>query len=211
MSQTHIKEWQSRIGVKVDGDFGPATLAASLKLLSPKPAPNPTPKPTGGNPYTVKNHLLYKDGKQVSYQPSPNIGGVITPELIVIHYTGDNSLQGALSWLCAPEAKVSAHLVIAKTGMVWPLMPFVRRAWHAGASSWNGREDCNSWSIGIENVGLGDAWPDDQEEANRLIVAALTAHYGITEVVGHEDVAPGRKVDPGPLYPWDEVWPTHEG
>ena len=213
-ANTYIKEWQSRLGVKVDGIFGPATLAESLKLLPKVVEPVPVIQPitSGGNPYYVKNHLLYKEGKQVNWQTSPNISNsLIKPELIVIHYTGDNSLQGALSWLCAPEAKVSAHLVIAKTGVVWQLVPFNLRAWHAGQSSWNGRGDCNSWSIGIENVGLGDEWPEAQIEANKLIVAALVAHYGITEVVGHSDIAPGRKVDPGPRYPWHKVWPSHEG
>src|SRR5574343_642226 len=156
--------------------------------------------------YTVEDHLLHIDGNPVSFKRSPNVGGEITPEILVIHYTGDNSLQGALSWLCAPQAQVSAHLVVAKTGVVWQLLPFNVRGWHAGRSSWNGRGDCNSWSIGIENVGLGDEWPEAQIQANiDVLIALFRAYPGIDEAVGHEDVAPGRKVDPGPRYPWDRV------
>lgn len=155
--------------------------------------------------YEVIDHLLYKDGVQVEYRESPNHSGVIEPRLIVIHYTGDNSLEGALSWLCAGQSGVSAHLVIAKDGTAYQLLPFNANAWHAGRSSYNGERYVNSFSVGIENVGIGDFWPDEQVEANRGIVAALYAAYPIVDTVGHEDVAPGRKTDPGPNYPWDRV------
>jgi N-acetylmuramoyl-L-alanine amidase len=161
--------------------------------------------------YTVKNHLLYKDGERVSSKMSPNHGGVITPEIVVIHYTGSNSLNGALSWLCTPTAKVSAHLVIAKTGVVWQLLPFNLRGWHAGRSSFDGRSDVNGFSIGIENVGLGDEWPDAQIQANIEVLDTLYAAYRIEDTVGHQDVAPGRKVDPGPRYPWKRIFPGWEG
>jgi N-acetylmuramoyl-L-alanine amidase len=157
--------------------------------------------------YTVKDHRLCFNGKRVEYRPSPNHGGVIRPRIIVIHYTGDNSLAGALSWLCSPKAGVSAHLVIAKDGTVYQLLPFNVRGWHAGASSYDGQSGVNNFSIGIENVGLGDVWPEAQVEANRAIIEALFAAYGLEDVVGHEDVAtpPGRKADPGPRYPWNQV------
>jgi N-acetylmuramoyl-L-alanine amidase len=154
---------------------------------------------------TIKDHMLLNGGKQVPYKPSPNHGGQIAPRLVVIHYTGSNSLQGALSWLCAKEAKVSAHLVIAKDGTIYQLLPFNVRGWHAGRSEYNGELDVNGFSIGIENVGIGDDWPDKQIEANRAVIAALYDAYQIEDCVGHEDVAPGRKVDPGPNYPWDKV------
>jgi len=155
--------------------------------------------------FTVKDHFLYRDGKRVAYWPSPNRSGLLVPEIIVIHYTGDNNLNGALSWLCNPLSKVSAHLVIAKDGKVYQLVPFNVVAWHAGVSAYEGRSGVNKFSIGIENVGFGDVWPAAQVEANRAVIRALTAHYGIEFLVGHEDVAPGRKSDPGPRYPWDEV------
>jgi N-acetylmuramoyl-L-alanine amidase len=155
--------------------------------------------------FEVRNHLLFKDGEQVEYRPSPNRGGEIEPTLIVVHYTGDNSLDGALSWLCASESGVSAHLVVAKDGRVFQLLPFNIKGWHAGVSSYNGRSGVNAFSIGIENQGIGDEWPAEQVEANRAVIAALFAAYPIADVVGHCDVAPGRKVDPGPDYPWGKV------
>ena len=155
--------------------------------------------------FSVKDHFLFFEGKRVEYRPSPNHGKIITPRLIVIHYTGDNSCQGALSWLCAGEAKVSAHLVVAKDGKVYQLVPFNIAAWHAGVSSYNGESGVNAFSIGIENVGIGDVWPEAQVETNRAIIEALSEVYAIEDIVGHCDVAPGRKVDPGPNYPWDKV------
>jgi N-acetylmuramoyl-L-alanine amidase len=161
--------------------------------------------------FTIKNHLLYKNGERVSSKLSPNHGGVITPEIVVIHHTGDNSLNGALNWLCSPQSKVSAHLVIAKTGVVWQLVPFNLRAWHTGQSSYDGRTDVNSFSIGIENVGYGDEWPEAQIQANIEVLDALYAAYRLEDTVGHADVAPGRKVDPGPRYPWKRIFPGWEG
>jgi N-acetylmuramoyl-L-alanine amidase len=142
-----------------------------------------------------------------NWKASPNYGGIIKPELIVIHYTGSNSLQGALSWLCDPKAKVSAHLLIAKTGQIWQLVPFNRRAWHAGRSEYLGRPDVNSFSIGIENVGLGDEWPEAQIQANIDVINAIREVYDIVDIVGHDEICipTGRKTDPGPNYPWKRV------
>jgi N-acetylmuramoyl-L-alanine amidase len=164
--------------------------------------------------YEVRTHLLYKDGEPVSFKRTPNHGELIKPEIVVVHYTGSNSLSGALNWLCAPEAKVSAHLVIAKTGVVWQLVPFNVKAWHAGVSSYDGRaigNSVNAFSIGIENQSLGDVWPEAQIEANKAIIEALYKAYDIQDTLGHCDVAPGRKVDPGPLYPWKKIFPDWEG
>ena len=111
--------------------------------------------------FEIKNGFLYKDGQRVSYKESPNHGGTIEPELIVIHYTGDNG-TGGLQWLCDQASQVSAHLWIAKTGVVWQLLPFNVCAWHAGRSEWDGRSGCNSFSVGIENQGTGDEWPEKQ-------------------------------------------------
>ena len=155
--------------------------------------------------YKIIDNLLFKDGEQVEYRQSPNHGSMTEPRLIVIHYTGDNSLEGALSWLCAQESGVSAHLVISKDGTIYQLLPFNIQGWHAGRGSYNGETHVNGFSIGIENVGIGDDWPSEQVEANRAVIAALYAAYPIEDVVGHSDVAPGRKSDPGPNFPWDEV------
>jgi N-acetyl-anhydromuramyl-L-alanine amidase AmpD len=158
--------------------------------------------------FEVKNHLLYQDGEEVSFKKSPNHGEVITPELVVVHYTASDGLMGTIEWLCKPQGKksVSAHVVVARTGVVWQLVPFNLAAWHAGQSEWDGREWCNHFSIGIENMGWGKDWPEAQVQANIDILIALHRAYPtIKATVGHEDVAPGRKFDPGPNYPWDRV------
>ena len=159
--------------------------------------------------YEVRDNFLYVNGVQVEWRESPNHGGIITPRLIVIHYTGDNSCEGALSWLCYKNPdrtkRVSAHLVIDKDGTIYQLVPFNLQAWHAGKSSYNGENYANGFSIGIENVGIGDYFPPEQMEANRAVIEVLYTAYPIEDVVGHEDVAPGRKPDPGPHYPWDKV------
>jgi len=155
--------------------------------------------------YEVRDHLLFMDGQQVEYRESPNHSGEMTPSLVVIHYTGDNSMEGAVSWLCAEQSGVSAHLVIGKDGTICQLLPFNIIGWHAGRSEYNGRVNVNSFSIGIENVGIGDSWPNEQIEAIRSVLVALSKVYQIENIVGHEDVAPIRKTDPGPNFPWDKV------
>jgi len=156
--------------------------------------------------YEVRDNLLYADGTQVPFQESPNTGRQITPSLIVIHYTGDNSMEGAVSWLCAAQSGVSAHLVIGKDGSIVQLVPFNVSAWHAGRSDYNGRPNVNAFSVGIENVGVGDNdWPDAQVDTIREVLKALSTAYVIENIVGHQDVAPGRKADPGPNFPWDKV------
>ena len=158
----------------------------------------------------VRDHFLFVDGEQVEYRESPNHGDEMVPRLIVIHYTAsspDDAAEGDIEWLCKPQGKksVSAHLVVRKEGSVVQLVPFNLVAWHAGESAYDGERYVNRFSIGIENDGRGDYWPEVQAEANRAIIEALFAAYPIEDVVGHEDVAPGRKPDPGPRYPWDKV------
>jgi len=153
----------------------------------------------------VQDNLLFVDGQPVEFRESPNVGKEITPTFIVIHYTGDNSMEGAVSWLCARKSEVSAHLVIGKAGSIIQLVPFNRVAWHA-RGRYNGLT-VNSHSVGIENVGIGDEWPDEQVEANRAVIEALFRAYPMNDVIGHVDIpdrTPG-KVDPGPNFPWDEV------
>jgi N-acetylmuramoyl-L-alanine amidase len=153
--------------------------------------------------YMVENHKLLKDGNPVSWKKSPNCGGIIEPELIIIHYTGDNG-TGGLQWLTTKGSQVSAHLWISKSGVVWQLLPFNVRAWHAGRSEWDGRPDCNDYSIGIECQGIGDKWPVAQIDTLIEVCKALHAAYEIAGVAGHDEVAipEGRKVDPGPNFPW---------
>lgn len=100
--------------------------------------------------FAVKNHVLTKDGKPVAQAKTPNMGGALNPRLLVMHYTAAQSAKGAVSWLCNPAAKASAHLVIDENGAVTQLAPFNRVTWHAGRSAWKWRTGCNSFSIGIE-------------------------------------------------------------
>lgn len=99
--------------------------------------------------------------------------------------------------------KVSAHLLIRRDGSMIQFVPFDRRAWHAGASSWRGRERCNDFSVGIELEGCDDR-PFEPLQYRRLaaVIAALRHRYPALDVAGHADIAPGRKTDPGPCFDW---------
>ena len=102
--------------------------------------------------------------------------------------------------------EVSAHFVIRRDGELLQFVSCDDRAWHAGRSSWRGRENCNDWSIGIELEGLeGDAFEAAQYVQLARLVRALSRRYAIDEVVGHEHVAPGRKRDPGPGFDWSRL------
>ena len=108
--------------------------------------------------------------------------------------------------------EVSAHLLIARTGQITQFVPFHCRAWHAGLSHWRGRVGCNDFSIGIELEGT-DARPYTKAQYRSLarVSAALLAHYprlSPDAIVGHADIAPGRKTDPGPYFEWAAWWAT---
>ncbi len=134
------------------------------------------------------------------------------PDMVVIHYTGMKTAAAARARLCDPAAEVSAHWLIHLDGRVEALVPEERRAWHAGVSCWEGETDVNSRSIGIELVNPGHEhgyhpFPEPQMAAlDRLLTRAL-ARWRIParNVVGHEHVAPGRKIDPGEKFDWDRL------
>lgn len=140
------------------------------------------------------------------------------PELVVIHYTGMADGPSARARLCDPAAEVSAHWLIHEDGRTEALVPEDRRAWHAGAGSWLGRDDVNSRSIGIELVNPGDSpFPEPQMAALERLLHQILARWGIPAagVIGHSDMAPGRKSDPGPRFDWRRlavqglaVWPA---
>jgi len=102
--------------------------------------------------------------------------------------------------------QVSAHLLIERTGRVIQFVPFNKRAWHAGLSSFEGREQCNDFSIGIELEGTDDQlFTDEQYEQLSNITQQLVSVYpsiSLDRIVGHSDIAPGRKTDPGPCFDW---------
>lgn len=102
--------------------------------------------------------------------------------------------------------KVSTHFLIDRAGRLFQFVGCHQRAWHAGTSVWQGRERCNDFSIGIELEGCDDKpFTDDQYIALQRLVNAICRHYPIREVLGHSDIAPGRKTDPGPLFDWTRL------
>ncbi len=144
---------------------------------------------------------------------SPNFDDRSLPvSMAVIHYTEMPGVQAALDRLCDPEAKVSAHYLIGEDGEVVQLVDESKRAWHAGRSYWRGHRDVNSASIGIELDHPGHAngyraFADAQIDALIPLLARIVKDYDIprANVVGHSDVAPLRKIDPGELFPWETL------
>lgn len=145
--------------------------------------------------------------------PSPNHDARERPvSLIVLHYTGMEDAEGALQRMCDPVFKVSCHYCVLEDGQVLRLVPENRRAWHAGRSFWRGHQDVNDISVGIEIVNPGHQFgyrpfTDAQIEALVPLVAEIKERHGITRgnIVGHSDVAPARKQDPGELFPWGQL------
>lgn len=146
-------------------------------------------------------------------RPSPNFDSRTLPvTMVVLHYTGMADCLAALDRLTDPAAKVSSHWLVAEDGQVLRLVDEANRAWHAGKSWWRGTTDVNSASIGIEICNPGHEWgyvpfPDAQMRSVEALVAAAVARYGIdpSNVVGHSDVAPARKDDPGELFDWPRL------
>jgi N-acetylmuramoyl-L-alanine amidase len=161
---------------------------------------------------------------QIHERASPNHGTRINPariDMLVLHYTGMTSAEAALERLCDPGAKVSAHYVVEEHGRTWRLVPETRRAFHAGRSCWEGESDLNAVSIGIEIVNPGHEWgyrafPEAQMVSVERLCLELMSRHPIPphRVVGHSDIAPDRKSDPGELFDWPRlaaagigIWP----
>jgi len=130
-------------------------------------------------------------------------------DILLLHYTGMRTGAEAIDRLCDPAAKVSAHYVIEEDGTIWRLVDEARRAWHAGVASWQGTTAVNDASIGIELVNPGHEWgyrpfPEAQMRALEDLAHGILARHPIPgdRVVGHSDVAPLRKQDPGELFDW---------
>ena len=152
--------------------------------------------------------------------PSPNFGerrGGQRPELVVIHYTAMASAAAALERLCDPTAEVSAHYLIDTDGTAFSLVAEDARAWHAGAGAWGGRSDVNSRSIGIELANRGaEPFAERQMAGLERLLADVMTRWALPPqaVIGHSDMAPDRKGDPGIRFDWRRlalqglsVWP----
>lgn len=143
-------------------------------------------------------------------------------DMLVLHYTGMQSAEPALARLRDPGAKVSAHWLITEAGAIYGLVPEAMRAWHAGVGFWRGAVDINARSVGIELVNPGHefgyrAFPEAQMAALLDLARDVIARHAIPprNVVGHSDIAPRRKMDPGELFDWRRLagtglalWPT---
>jgi N-acetylmuramoyl-L-alanine amidase len=142
--------------------------------------------------------------------PSPNFDERALPvSMLVLHYTGMPDAAGAIARLCDPAAKVSAHYLVAEDGQVLRFVAEDKRAWHAGRGAWRRVTDVNSASIGIEIVNPGHEYgyrpfPEEQMDMLVPLVADIVRRHriGPAYVVGHSDVAPARKQDPGELFDW---------
>lgn len=153
--------------------------------------------------------------------PSPNFGArrnSFVPDMIVLHYTGMETAEGALSWLRAEESEVSAHYLVHEDGRVVQMVAEAMRAWHAGKSVWKGETDINSLSIGVEivNPGHGAGYPDfpaAQIAAVQHLCQNCAKRWAIApeRIVAHSDIAPQRKADPGEKFPWRSLFENGVG
>lgn len=152
--------------------------------------------------------------------PSPNHGarrGGVQPDMVVLHFTAMQSTKAALARLCDPGAQVSSHYLLAEDGTLLQLVPEARRAWHAGVGQWGDVTDVNSRSIGIEIANRGThPFAHAQMQALTGLLTEIVARHSIAprNVIGHSDLAPGRKDDPGRRFDWRRlalmglsVWP----
>lgn len=171
----------------------------------------------------VNNHQL----SNITFVQSPNFDSRPSDEisLVVIHaislplgnydtslirdlFTNNLKIDLHSSFQDLKDLRVSSHLLITRTGEIIQFVPFNLRAWHAGISSYEGRENCNDFSIGIELEGCDhEIFTAEQYHALNQILRTLADEYAITRenIVGHSDIAPGRKTDPGPFFMWNKI------
>lgn len=144
----------------------------------------------------------------IEQHPSVNFSGRrgdVSPDMVVLHYTAMATGDAACARLCDPQAEVSAHYLICETGRIRQLVAEEARAWHAGAGSWGAVTDVNSRSIGIEMANRGDhPFAQAQMAALEALLADILRRWAIPpeRVIGHSDMAPARKCDPGPRFDW---------
>ena len=181
------------------------------------PASNPCPRGANG---TSRSAPARMSSPRIDspiageFTASPNHGErrrPARPDSIILHYTGMPDGAGALRQLCNPASEVSAHYFVWEDGRVVQLVAEERRAWHAGKSFWKGDTDLNSASIGVEIVNCGHEtlppYPQTQIDAVIVLARDISQRWSIAprRVLAHSDIAPGRKRDPGELFPWAKL------
>ena len=164
----------------------------------------------------------------IRFLPSPNCDerpAGAAPELLVIHNIslppgelgGDGIIDLFMNRLdpsahpyyaTIAQLRVSAHFLVRRDGELIQFVPCAKRAWHAGESAWRGRSRCNDFSVGVELEGADDQpFADIQYAELAPLITALQSAYGALEIVGHSDIAPARKTDPGPCFDWQRLRP----
>ena len=140
--------------------------------------------------------------------PNFNERGSNVVKYIIIHYTALNSAHDSIKYLCSKQNKVSSHYLISSSGKIYSLVSEKKRAWHAGQSYWNGEKDINSTSIGIEldysPIGKNNIFTNSLKYSLIYLLKKITKKYKILpeDILGHSDIAPYRKIDPGKDFPW---------
>lgn len=191
-----------------------------------------------------ENHLLGKNDAvtQLKCEKNKNLFAQSQADSIIIHYTAGRDAKSSASYLCKPEIKASAHIVIGRDGTIYQLVPFNTIAWHAGKSAYDGRIGLNKYSIGIEldNAGILEksgseylSWFGKRYSENEVIKAIhrnesqekywhtfteiqidvaekicqtiMNKYNSIKHILGHEEISPSRKTDPGPAFPLDKI------
>lgn len=175
------------------------------------------------SPYASSNKLYKKQAKQFakSIKQVPLKDSIATgnwigttnfnlrkPNFVIIHHTAQNSCEQTLKTFTTPKTQVSAHYVICKDGTVHHMLSDYLRAWQAGVSRWGNNTDINSSSIGIEIDNSGfEPFTDQQINSLLILLSTLKKSYSIpaANFIGHQDIAPGRKVDPNVYFPWQKL------
>ncbi|MFE8604697.1 peptidoglycan recognition protein family protein [Archangium violaceum] len=212
-TEAAVKKFQSQWKVGVDGEYGPKTKAAMDKALAGQkpPTSTPTTPTTPTTPSTPTGGVKKPDMKWV---PSANFSsrGGADIDAIVLHHTASNNEAGDLATLTKKGTDVSAHYLIGQDGTIYHLVDDKMAAWHAGVSSLHGDKSpsVNARSIGIEitNDGSGKTpFTEAQYKALEKLVPYLAKTYDVPmkNILGHKDVAPGRKVDPASNFNWDRI------
>jgi N-acetylmuramoyl-L-alanine amidase len=168
----------------------------------------------------MENVMRTKALTNIVDRPSPNQSerNGQSVQFIVLHYTAMKTAEAAIERLCDPASQVSSHYVVDEAGVIYRLVPEDKKAWHAGVSHWDGKTDLNVSSVGIEIANPGNVdFPRAQMDAVLALSLDIARRHKVRPfyVVGHSDIAPDRKQDPGELFDWQYlaanklgVWPS---